>query len=201
MFIPQAYHRALLTSLSKIFNRKLTGNLVHKIIFLIQNVKEAPLFYDFFYFEKAGPLCANIDIDLMDAESAGGIRYYDKQNNIVHSPGICDEHLTIGPGPEYRKIYKENKEFFQKIYPFIEIVKNLGTTEYDYNMLASITYIDNHIEEFIEEKVDKVDFTEMILQEYGSYSLKDIIRFREVLKSYNLISGGEGELNATNRKI
>jgi hypothetical protein len=191
--------KVLLTYLSKIFEGKyLTNNFMHKLVFLIQSVPYAPKYCDFFYFKKEGPVSSTLDIDLITTEYIEGIAYYNNQNNKVAFPGIGTQGLKIVPGFNCFDICKKNHLFLREMKPFVDIVLDLGSNEEEYSLLASIVYIDRHIEEFIKENItDKVDFITMIMQEYRPTRKEEVSHFRHLLKSRNFV----GDLSCLQKKL
>ena len=76
-----------------------------------------------------------------------------------------------------------------ELQPFVNQVVDLGCSFEEYAGLASVAYVNAHIEEFNPEEVkDRVDFISMILQEYDNrYSPTKVSELIEVLKTHNFI--------------
>lgn len=188
MMMSSLHRKVLLTYLSKAFETKpLTNALTHKLVYLIQNIPGAPVFCDFFYFKSEGPISVTVDTSLIEAESSGYISYYSKEGQVVASPGIDDAYLFIKPGPRYKEVYKKNHGFFREMQPYVEKVAALNCTQKEYQALASVAYVNTHINEFAEEVEDRENFITMILQEYKQCPRTEVARLIEVLESQNLI--------------
>lgn len=188
MIMTSLHRKVLLTYLSKAFETKplLTNVLAHKLIYLIQNIPGAPVFCEFFYFKSEGPVSVTVDISLIEAESSGCISYYTKEGQVIKAPGIDDAYLFIKPGPYYLKIYKKNHSFFREMQPYVEKVVALNCSQEEYQALASVAYINTHINEFAEEVEDRADFITMILQEYKQYPRTEVARLMSLAHTYGL---------------
>lgn len=190
MLMSSLHRKVLLTYLSKAFEAvPLTNTLAHKVVYLIQSLPKAPTFCEFFYFKSEGPISVSVDTGLIEAESGGGIAYYTAGGELVDHPGVDDAHLFIKPGPHYVQVYKKNHAFFREMQTFVEQVITLGRSCGNYAGLASVAYVNAHIDEFAPEAAtDRVDFISMILQEYNrQYTPAKVAELVEILKTHKFV--------------
>ena len=124
---------------------QITVNSVNKLIYLIQTLysDEVPIIYDYYLYEKDGPINFALRADLTKS--------FMLNNIIIKCSG------EIEPSSNTLNAIKQGWAFLEKVRPYVdEVLNRFGEiTEKELNNLSSIVYINKHIDEFITEDIDR----------------------------------------------
>jgi len=141
----------------------LTFDSVGKLIYLLQVLyNKVPIIYDYYLYEKNGPVGVGLEKDIKESVIL---------NNIIIKDG------EIEPDNNTLNAIKKGWIFLEKVRPHIsDVLDRFGEiTHKELDNISSVVYINKHIDEFVtEEDVDKNVFIESIMNEYSYVSHDEV---------------------------
>jgi len=174
---------AVIAEITKQFESKailLDENRLQKMVFFVQHAKQVtkPFLYEFYFFRNNGPYCIGLDVDIRESILLHAITF--KQDSIL-------------TGYKYEELTTKNNTFIQEIQQAVDlVVSSFGElSEEKINLYASIVYVDNYIDEFVEEVCSREDFVSLILNEYDSCKKEKIHTAIVDLVKYKFLEGNK----------